>query len=51
MGCVCVFICKKLSYAIGRNVVTKKKNNLFEWKAPVDTVWIKGTDLKDKFLL
>ena len=31
-------------------MVTKNKNKLVEWKAPVDTVGIKSADLKDKFL-
>ena len=35
MGCVCVFICKKLSYAIGRNMVTKKKITYLNGKRPL----------------
>ena len=37
---VCGFICRKWSYTIGGNMVTRKKNS----------VGIKGADLEDKFL-
>ena len=47
-----VYICRKWSYAIGGNMVTRKKT-LAEWKAFFDTVVVKRADLKDKvqFLL
>ena len=47
---VCGFICRKWSYAIGGNMVTRKQEKLVEWKALVDSVGIKGANLEYKFL-
>lgn len=50
VGCVCVLICRKWSYASSGNMVAReKKNKLVELKAFIDTVGIRSTDLIDKF--
>ena len=40
----CVYM-QKMEYAIGGNVVTRKKKTLVEWKAFFDTVGFKRADL------
>ena len=47
---MCGFVCRKLGFAIGGNMMTRKQNKLEERNALVDTVGIKSADLEDKFL-
>ena len=48
---VCGFVCRKLGFAIGGNMMTRIQNKLEERNALVDTVGIKSADLEDKIFV